>query len=394
MTRIAETIADCPILIVDGTALGWTQIGTVLADAGFRALSFAGNGDKALAMVAAQPFDLVIVDIPMPDLDGLEVCRRIRGDPAAGDLPVLVQAAPHSTEERNLAFAAGATDVIAKPVDPAELLARVRIQLESRVLIRDLSLYRDRVEGELEIARSMFDQLLPSDTLRQALRQDTGVAVLAHRVASDSFGGDLWGTIRLAGRRFGIFLLNIPGSGVTAAVNAFRLHTVIQEFGQMLGDDPEAFLSVLNDCACEFFDGGQQATVLYGVIDAQEGYFRYVAAGAANPLVVTPDGRSEMGEAGGVPLGVSASSRYESARLALPPGSVLALYSVAVLTTLDAGGTGVGLGMMVARAVAEGGGEGGGEDGFARVARSLGNALGSNPGDDHTLLWIVRERRE
>lgn len=385
--RIAETIADCPILIVDGTALGRTQIGTILAAAGFRALSFAGTGEEALAMVAAQPFDLAIVDIRMPDPDGLEICRRIRGDRATGDLPVLVQTTPQSSEERNRAFAAGATDLIAKPVDPAELLARVRIQLESRMLIRDLSLYRDRVEGELEIARSMFDQLLPSDTMRQALRQDTGVAVLAHRVASDNFGGDLWGLIRLAGRRFGIFLLNIPGSGVTAAVNAFRLHTVIQEFGQMLGDDPEAFLSVLNDCAGEFFDGDRQATILYGVVDAQEGYFRYVTAGAANPLVVTPDGRSEMGEAGGVPLGISANSRYESARLALPPGAVLALSSATVLTTLDAGGTGVGLGMMVARAVAEGGGE----DGFARVARSLGLALGRDPGDDHTLLWIVRE---
>lgn len=382
-------IADCPILIVDDTDFNRTLIGAFLADAGFRNLSFASSGPQALELIATKPFDLVILDILMPGMDGFEVCRRVRSDPFSTDLPILVQSALSSTDDRNRSFAAGAVDLITKPIDRTELLARVRIQLESRVLIRDLSLYRDRVEGELAIARSMFDHMLPSETMRDALRDETGIALLAHSVVSSDLGGDFWGMFRLAGPRVGVFLINISGQGVSAAMNAFRLHTVIQEFGQTLGDDPEAFLTVLNDCACEFFEPGQQATVLYGVVDANDGYFRYVAAGAANPLVITPDGRSEMGYAGGVPLGVSAKARYESSQMRLPPGSVLALYSVAVLSALDSGGTGIGLGMMFSRAVAEGGGK----EGFARVAEALSLALGDKPGDDRTLLWIERRRQ-
>lgn len=379
-------IHDCPILVVDDTDFNRMLIGAFLSEAGFRDVSFANSGGEALEKIAARQPDLLILDIMMPGIDGFEVCRRLRADPATADLPILVQTALTSVEDRNHAFAAGTTDLVSKPLDRAELLARVRIQLESRRLIRDLQLYRSRIESEMAIARSMYDHLLPGVAACAALQRDCGVLLLSHTVISSNLGGDLWGLVPLGGGRFGVHLLNVAGRGVSAAMNAFRLHTVIRELGPEVGDDPAAFLHALNGRAVELFEHGEQATMLYGVVDPAAGRFVYAAAGAAAPLVIAPDGSHTFGETAGIPLGIADGTRPEAMSVELPPGAVLALYSVAVLDALDAGGSGVGLGWMFGRAVAEGGGAAG----FAQVARTLTTALGDKPGDDHTLLWIER----
>ncbi len=401
-TDEAETHAavfDCPILVVDDTSFNRTLIGAFLEEAGFRAVSFAKDGTEALEMAAASLPDLLILDIMMPGLDGFEVCRRLRAMPTCADLPILVQTALSSGEDRNRAFTAGTTDLVSKPLDRTELLARVHIHLESRVLIRRLQAYRARVEGELAIARSMHEHLLPPAALCAALGQAAGVTLRSHTVISTHLGGDLWGVLRLGGRRFGVFLLNMSGRGVSAAMNAFRMHTLLHALAAGHGSDPAGLLTALNDRAVELLEAGQHATLIYGVVDggaedeaeggAEDGggRFVYAAADAAPPMVVLPHGEAPLfGEAAGIPVGLAPGTRYRNETLPLPPGAVLALYSVAVLHALDAGGTGIGLGWAIGRAVLEGGGA----EGFAGLVRSLTLALGDSSGDDHTLLWIER----
>ncbi|WP_298377344.1 fused response regulator/phosphatase [Azospirillum sp.] len=382
-------IVDCSILVVDDTAFNRTLIGAFLAEAGFRNVFFAKDGVEALEMVANRRPDLLILDIMMPGMDGFEVCRRLRADPDHADLPILVQTALSSSEDRNKAFTAGTTDLVSKPLDRTELLARVRIHLESRVLIRHLQSYRARVEGELAIARSMHEHLLPSPTLCNTLGSLAGVTLRSHTEISANLGGDLWGVVPLDDRRLGVFLLNMSGQGVSAAMNAFRMHTLLHELATDHGLDPAAMLAQLNERAVDLLEEGQHATVIYGVIDGDAGQFVYAAADSAPPMLLPPDGAEpRFGESGGLAVGLAPGSSYQTETLPLPPGAVLALYSVAVLQALDAGGAGIGLGWMIGRAVAEGGGA----DGFASVIRSLTFALGGASRDDHTLVWIERSR--
>ncbi len=379
-------ILDCPILVVDDAAFNRTVIGTFLAETGFRKVSFATNGMEALAMIEAGIPDLLILDIMMPGIDGYEVCRRLRAMPETADLPILVQTALLSGEDRNRAFAAGTTDLVTKPLERTELLARVRIHLEDRVLIRRLQSYRARVEAELSIARSMQEHLLPTPAQCTAVAAAAGCTLRAHSVISPHLGGDLWGLLPLSGRRFGVYLLNVAGRGVSATLNAFRLHTLLQELGPIHGEDAAALLSALNDRAAGLLAPGETATMTYGVVDAEIGRFTHASARGAPPMILRGDGGSDFGAATGLAIGIAPGTRYRAEVMELPPGAVLALYSVAVLEALDAGGTGVGLGWMIARAVTEG-------DGFEAVVRSLGFALGQVSGDDHTLLWIERGTR-
>ncbi|HEY0837433.1 MAG TPA: fused response regulator/phosphatase [Azospirillum sp.] len=377
-------IRDCHILVVDDTDFNRTLIGALLNEAGFHNIAYAKDGFDALAQIEAAAPDLVILDIMMPGMDGFEVCRRLRADHAYADLPVLVQTALSSSDDRNRAFDAGTTDLISKPLDRTELLARVRIHLENRILIRDLRQYRARVEGELAIARSMYEHLLPTPATCDALRGASGVELRSHTVLSTDMGGDIWGLVRLDGGRFGVYLLDMAGRGVSAALNAFRMHTLIHELA-VLGDDPAAFLTELNDRAARLLEVGEHPTLLYGVVDGAAGTFTYAAAAATSPVLLLPDGGVRFGDAAGLPVGIVAGTRYEARELPLPDGAALMLHSNAVLDALEAGAA-AGLDTVIARALAEAGGE----TRFETVTRALAGALGDTPHDDHALVWLER----
>lgn len=90
----------------------------------------ATSGMEALERLTHDLPDLVILDLMMPEMDGLEVCRHIRADPRTAHLPVMILTARTQPESRAEAFRAGADDYVTKPVHPGELVARLRAILE------------------------------------------------------------------------------------------------------------------------------------------------------------------------------------------------------------------------------------------------------------------------
>lgn len=374
-------ITACHILIVDDTEFNRTLIGALLGEAGFNDLAFAKDGFDALEQIARRTPDLVILDIMMPGMDGFEVCRRLRADHAYADLPVLVQTALSSTDDRNRAFAVGTTDLIAKPIDRMELLARVRIHLVNRVLIRDLRHYRMRVEAELAIAASMYDHLLPSAPALERLRRHSGLRVCCHARLAADMGGSLWGALALEGGRLGVYLVETPGRGVPAALAAFRMHTLIHELAGM-ADRPGAFLAELNRRAADLLDADGGTGLLYGVVDPVGRSFSYVSAAGTSPLVVTAGGGLVLfGDGGGAPVGRDGGGARPDHRLPFPEGATLALPSGTLARTV----TPEHLGTLARRSMLH-------EVPFAAVVQGLDQALDDAPDDDHALVWIARDR--
>jgi len=121
------------ILVVDDTPQNVKLLSDLLAAKGYE-VSSAASGEQALESIAKQPPDLVLLDIMMPGISGYDVCRRIRANPATALLPVVLATSLDPNQERVKGIEAGADDFLPKPVNQAELFARVKSLLRIKNL--------------------------------------------------------------------------------------------------------------------------------------------------------------------------------------------------------------------------------------------------------------------
>jgi signal transduction histidine kinase len=145
--------AGC-ILIVDDLPANVRLLAGILKVAGYEVVT-AANGPQALDQVKTAAPDVVLLDVMMPDMDGFEVCRRIKAQPSSAFLPVVMVTALHDTADRVSAIEAGADDFLTKPVDDVEVVARVR----SLVRIKRQRDSLDNAYQDLQRSESMRDSL-------------------------------------------------------------------------------------------------------------------------------------------------------------------------------------------------------------------------------------------
>lgn len=129
----APPVAKAKLLIVDDTPLNLKLLGDLLAVKGY-AVATASNGEEALARLAQELPDLVLLDVMMPGLSGYDVCRRIRANPATALLPVVMVTSLDPQQERVHGIEAGADDFLSKPINQPELFARVQSLLRIKAL--------------------------------------------------------------------------------------------------------------------------------------------------------------------------------------------------------------------------------------------------------------------
>lgn len=349
LERIAASLSpevlNSRVLVVDDVLINRLLIGEVLQSLGISHVLYAADGREALEQAARHKPDIVVLDIDMPEIDGIEVCRRLKDDPEHSRIPVLMQTAFDGPKERSRAFDAGASDFISKPINNSELLARVKVHLENRHLIQGLQSYRDRVQAELALARDMQAALLPSRERVREIQAATGLSIAAYFSTSSELGGDFFALRLLGDHKLGVTMVDFSGHGVTAALNTFRLHTLMGLGASGAGleglphDDPAAKLALLNDHLHALLPRGQYATVTHLVIDSATGAMIYAAAGSPPPLLYDPaaDETVEL-DSRGLPLGFVPGHSYEQRDAALPPGGVLLLYSDALIESPDEDG--------------------------------------------------------
>jgi len=332
---LSREVLDSRILIVDDDGVALELISTYLESAGFTQLETAVDGADALEKAEKFRPDIVVLDIVMPKMDGFEVCNRLRKNPLFVDLPVIVQTGYDKPEDRQKVFASGATDMVIKPIYKMELISRVRIHLENLYLIRDMRMYRKRVENELDFARDMQRNLLPTELLINTVRKTHGIDIASYFMPSSELGGDFWGLIEIDEDKLGVYIVDFTGHGVMSALNTFRLHTLLNEVIGIAAD-PSAFLSVLNDRLVQLLPTGQFATMIYGVIDRSMNKFNYAAAAAPSVLFLESSKRTiDLLDTSGIPLGVSKKAVYENKQIDIAGDDVIFLYSDAFTECLS-----------------------------------------------------------
>ena len=157
------------ILVVDDEPLNVELLDQELSDLGYR-VEKATNGQEALTSVAASPPDLILLDVLMPGIDGIEVCRRLKDDTTTRLIPIVIMTASSDREDRLRGVEAGADDFLTKPVDERELHARIRSALRSKAAI-------DEKLGELESATEQIEALGAHDEdVTVVIASDTSTA--------------------------------------------------------------------------------------------------------------------------------------------------------------------------------------------------------------------------
>jgi class 3 adenylate cyclase len=146
------------LLVVDDTPVNLKLLADLLAAKGY-AVATATSGAEALAKIAAEPPDLVLLDVMMPGMSGYEVCRAIRDRPATAMLPVVMVTALDPGQERVKGIEAGADDFLSKPINQPELLARVRSLLRVKTLWDQVAELNRTLEGRVAEQVAQLERL-------------------------------------------------------------------------------------------------------------------------------------------------------------------------------------------------------------------------------------------
>ena len=131
------------ILVVDDVELNRRLLEAQLSVDYYQVIS-AGDGEEALRLASQERPDIVLLDVMMPEIDGFEVCRRMKSDPATAYIPVVMVTALSDREHKVTGLEAGADDFLTKPVDDWALRTRVRSLLRLKMAMDELHLRRDR----------------------------------------------------------------------------------------------------------------------------------------------------------------------------------------------------------------------------------------------------------
>jgi len=337
------------VLVVDDVPENITLMTGILSD--FYQVKVALNGRKALSISQSDnPPDIILLDIMMPEMDGYEVCRKLKENPSSEAIPVIFVTAMTDIDNEEQGLNLGAVDYITKPISPPLVLARIKTQLrlyhQNRHLdelvqqrTRQLTIetaHRQKMANELQIARDIQMAMLPR-------QPDGGIregrcSISARLRPAREVGGDFY-CIFPAGKDKIVFAIgDVSGKSVPAALFMARACTLLESIGND-GCSPEQILFKINQTLCRNNDECMFVTVGCGLLDTQSGALNYASAGHDPPVLIRQDGSvSSLDISGGPLIGIYESAEYTLATTHVQPGESLLLYTDGITEAFNAEG--------------------------------------------------------
>jgi class 3 adenylate cyclase len=187
------------ILIVDDTPANIQSLAAILKDKGYQ-ISVATNGKHALDVLARVQPDLILLDVMMPEMDGLETCRRLKAAEQWRHIPVIFLTAKTEVADIVQGFQLGAVDYVAKPFNPHELLARVNTHLTMDELRRSLAAKNVELARAHELVRHAFGRYVSEEVATSILQSPEGLELGGEEREVTILMSDLRGFTALAAR--------------------------------------------------------------------------------------------------------------------------------------------------------------------------------------------------
>jgi sigma-B regulation protein RsbU (phosphoserine phosphatase) len=265
------------ILLVDDQPANLQVLLQTLGSLGCKLL-VAKSGEAALTIVQKARPDLILLDIMMPGIDGFEVCRRLKADPATEKIPIIFLSALDETADKVRGLQLGAVDYVAKPFQPEEVLARVNTQLTVHRLSREVQEQRDELEHELQVVSQLQRDLLP-----EHLPQIDGLKLAVHYETSRYAGGDYYDMAELSNGRLAILVADAEGHSAPAAV-MMAMTCALFRSGSNCREEPDQMLSFINENLCKV-NKESFVTAIYAIYDPRRRTLRIARAGHPHPML-------------------------------------------------------------------------------------------------------------
>ena len=243
----------------------------------------AKSGELALkAANSSAPPDLILLDIMMPEMDGYEVCRRLKTEPATKDIPVVFVTAMGETEDETSGLEIGAVDYITKPISPPIVLARVKTHLALRQAYQVIEAQKERMQDELNIGREIQMSMLRQDFPVYPEREEFDLA--ATILPAREVGGDFYDFFFVAPDRLCLCIGDVSGKGVPAALFMAVAKTLIKSRAAS-DNSPASIMTFVNDALCEGNEECMFVTLFLGFLEVKTGEFVYCNAGHNHPNI-------------------------------------------------------------------------------------------------------------
>ena len=297
----------------------------------------AKNGLEAWSLFQAGDFPVVISDWMMPEMDGLELIRRIRACPRAGYVYAILVTSKSHTEDIIEGMEAGADDFVSKPFERDELRVRLRagqrvIELE-RALVNSLDELGQAREREIETGARIQQMLL----LGQLPSEPQGLHVAALTIPSQHIDGDFYDFVEHDGQRLDVIVGDVMGKGVPAALMGAAIkshflraqcHLAARLDRGKLPEPEDIVASVHAEVTKQFIGLESFATLCYARFDLGRSTVDFVDCGHTKTIHFRRRlGTAVMMQGDNVPLGFSERERYKQVSVELDEGDVFFFYS-------------------------------------------------------------------
>lgn len=302
----------------------------------------AANGTEAFSILSEAPFDIVVLDVMMPGMNGYQFLEAIHDDPRLRDMSTIVVSALEDPASMARCLELGAEDYMPRDFNPLILKARIDSLLEKKAYkrendeaLRRLIETQQRLAGELRDAAEYVRSLLPKRLRWQ------GVAADWEFIPSLSLGGDCFFYHAIDDKRLALYLLDVSGHGIQAALLSVTIMNMLR--GLSLGgvdySSPSSVLSKLNRSFRIEDQNNMFFTIWYGVYDSSTRMLRYASAGSP-PAILVGSGGSVVELAGDGPvIGVDESAAFGEFDHLVDPDSNLYLFSDGLFEVRTKAGT-------------------------------------------------------
>ena len=318
------------VLLVDDQPIIGEAVRRMLAGEDGVAFHYCKDAPAALDTAATVEPTVILQDLVMPGIDGLELVRRYRADERFRDVPVIVLSTKEDPAVKAEAFALGANDYIVKLPDRLELVARVRYHsrgytalVERNEAFTALEKSRGVLANDIATAAGYVRSLLPPP------RDLSGVRADWRFIPSASLGGDAFGYHDLDADHLAIYLLDVCGHGVGAALLSVSALTAIRSETLPQTDfrDPAAVLAALNRAFPMERHNDMFFTAWYGVFERGRRRLRWAGGGHPPALLLVGGAEPRLLGSEGPLIGAVEGLEFTADEVEVPPGSRVFVYS-------------------------------------------------------------------